>query len=305
MEQRTETSAGEQARERLLMAIPIPERRLEVAGFPTAVLEGGDGPPVVLLHGLGEFAATWMPVIPRLAAAHHVVVPDLPGQGASVPVGGRLDKGRVLTWLDELIERTCGSPPALVGHLMGGSIAARFAIAKPEQVRRLVLMDSYGLARFRPSAGFALAMGRFLARPTERSGQRFLQQCMFDLDGLRGRMGERWDPLFAYALDRAKAKNVRAASRSLMRHLALPAIPEADLARIEVPTFLIWGRHDRQVRLKVAEEASARYGWPLHVIEEAADDPAFERPEETLVALRTALEGPARRREDDRQARRQ
>jgi pimeloyl-ACP methyl ester carboxylesterase len=304
MEQRSDIPGGDQVRQRLLMAIPIPERRLEVAGIPTAVLAGGDGPPVILLHGLGEFAATWMPVIPRLAAAHHIVVPDLPGQGASEPVEGRLDEERVLGWLEELIEQTCGSPPALVGHLMGGSIAARFAIAKPEHVRRLVLMDSYGLARFRPSPGFAMAMGGFLARPTERSGHRFLQQCMFDLDGLRDRMGERWDPLFAYALDRAKAKNVRAASRSLMRALALPAIPKADLARIEVSTSLIWGRHDRQVRLKVAEEASAHYGWPLHVIEEAADDPAFEQPEGTLGALRTALEGPARRPENDRHVRR-
>ena len=59
--------AGDDARERLLAAVPLAERRLELAGFSSAVLEGGDGSPVVLLHGLGEFAAIWMRIIPDLA----------------------------------------------------------------------------------------------------------------------------------------------------------------------------------------------------------------------------------------------
>jgi pimeloyl-ACP methyl ester carboxylesterase len=67
------------------------------------------------------------------------------------------------------------------------------------------------------------------------------------------------------------------------------AIPPGELARIAVPTSLIWGRHDRQVRLELAEDASARYGWPLHVIEQAADDPAFEQPGAFLRALRATL----------------
>jgi pimeloyl-ACP methyl ester carboxylesterase len=67
------------------------------------------------------------------------------------------------------------------------------------------------------------------------------------------------------------------------------AIPPADLARIAVPTTLIWGRHDLATRLQIAEAASARYGWPLHVIENCADDPPIEQPEAFLVALRAAL----------------
>jgi pimeloyl-ACP methyl ester carboxylesterase len=59
-----------------------------------------------------------------------------------------------------------------------------------------------------------------------------------------------------------------------------------------VPATLIWGRHDRQVRLGVARAASARHGWPLHVIEDAADDPAVEQPEAFLRGLHAAL-GPA------------
>jgi pimeloyl-ACP methyl ester carboxylesterase len=56
-----------------------------------------------------------------------------------------------------------------------------------------------------------------------------------------------------------------------------------------VSTTLIWGRHDLATRLEVAEAASARYGWRLHVIENAADDPPIEQPQAFLRALHTAL----------------
>jgi pimeloyl-ACP methyl ester carboxylesterase len=55
----TRSGADGDARGRLLAAMPVRERWLQLAGISTAVLEGGDGPPVVLLHGPGEFAATW------------------------------------------------------------------------------------------------------------------------------------------------------------------------------------------------------------------------------------------------------
>lgn len=70
---RSRRSAGDHARQQLLSGMPITERRLNLAGVPTAVLEGGDGPPVVLLHGQGHFAAEWVRVIPTLVASHHVV----------------------------------------------------------------------------------------------------------------------------------------------------------------------------------------------------------------------------------------
>jgi pimeloyl-ACP methyl ester carboxylesterase len=282
-------ATGEGLRERLLGGVPAGERRLVLAGQPTAVLEGGHGPPVVLLHGPGEFAASWMWVIPGLVGTHRVVVPDLPGHGASGLADEPLDTARVVAWLGELIERTCPSPPALVGHLLGGAIAARFAIDHPDRLSRLVLVDTYGLGRFWPTPRYALAMLAFAARPTEGTQERLFRQCAFDLDGLRERLGERGELLEAYALDRARAPGVNAALKHLMPQLGVPAIPSAELARIAVPTALIWGRHDRQVRLGLAEAASARYGWPLHVVERAADDPAVEQPEAFLHALLGAL----------------
>jgi pimeloyl-ACP methyl ester carboxylesterase len=62
-------------------------------------------------------------------------------------------------------------------------------------------------------------------------------------------------------------------------------IPRAALMWIAVPTTLIWGRHDLQTRLRVAEAASGRYGWPLYVIE-GRDGPFFEQPEAAVRALR-------------------
>jgi len=85
------TTMADTPREALLTGLPVAERRLHLSGVSTAVLEGGDGSPIVLLHGPGEFAATWLRVLPRLARTHRVVVPDLPGHGASQVDEGPLD----------------------------------------------------------------------------------------------------------------------------------------------------------------------------------------------------------------------
>jgi pimeloyl-ACP methyl ester carboxylesterase len=288
-QERDRRVAGDDARQRLLAAIPVTERQLPLAGIPTAVLEGGDGPPVVLLHSSGEFAALWMRVIPDLVTTHRVVVPDLPGHGASEMADGQLDTDHVVAWLDALIEHTCPSPPALVGHGLGGAIAARFAIAHPDRLSGLVLVDALGLDRFEPAPSFGLALHRFMEQPTEHTRDGLFRQCFVDPDGLRQQLGQRWEPLAAYALDRARTPGMQAALGSLMPALGLTAIPPADLARIVVPTTMIWGRHDLQVQLPVAEVASARLGWPLHVIEDAGDDPALEQPEAFLRALHAAL----------------
>lgn len=282
-------TASHDPRQRLLAAIPVTERRLRVAGVSTAVLEGGDGPPVVLLHSSGEFAALWMRVIPNLVTTHRVVAPDLPGHGASEVTDGRLDVDQMVRWLDALIERTCPSPPTLVGHGLGGAAAARFAIAHPDRLSGLVLVDAFGLDQFDPAPSFGLALHAFMEQPTERTRDGLFRQCFVDPDGLRQQLGERWEPLAAYALDRARTSGQQAALGSLMPELGLPAIPPADLARIVVPTTMIWGRQDLQVRLPVAEAASARHGWPLHVIEHAGDAPGFEQPEAFLRTLHAVL----------------
>ena len=290
----TQAPPSADARARLLESMPVAERRMRLAGIPTALLEGGDGPPMILLHGPGEFAAKWLRVVPELATTHRVIAPDLPGHGASGPPDEPLDEARVLAWLDALIEHTCASPPVLVGHVLGGAIGARYAIVRGERLAGLVLVDALGLAPFRPKPAFALTMMAFLTRPSEASYTRFMHQCSFDLDRVREEMGKLWEPFVAYALDRARAPTAKVASR-LLREVGLPQISPDDLARLTTPVTLIWGREDRANRLRIAEAASARYGWPLHVIDLCADDPPRDAPEEFLLALRATLAGHAQR----------
>jgi pimeloyl-ACP methyl ester carboxylesterase len=285
---KSDETIGQRAREELLGATPVTERRHMLAGISTAVLVGGDGPPIVLLHGPGEFAFTWLRVVPQLVKTNSLIIPDLPGHGASRPGEAPLDPDRVLSWLGELIERTCASPPYLVGHLLGGAIGARLAIAHSKELRGLVLVDTFGLCPLRPSPWFTLTLINFLARPTAGSRDRFFRQCFVDMNRLRDELGPLWQPLMTCALEGANSPDQKAVLRSMLPHFGWRAIPEEELGRISVPTTLIWGRHDRQTRLAVAERASMRYGWPLHVIEDAADDPGFEQPEAVLEALEVA-----------------
>lgn len=135
-----------------------------------------------------------------------------------------------------------------------------------------------------------LALVRHMARPSERSTLRLFGQVSFDFERLRQRMGDRWEPFLAYSVNRSRTSSVQKANRRLLRELGFPEIPPDDLARISVPTTLIWGRHDRVMPLRTAHEASSRYGWPLHVIEDAGHFSPGEQPEAFLRALRTALD---------------
>jgi pimeloyl-ACP methyl ester carboxylesterase len=281
----TPTASAMSPRERLLELMQVSERQIELAGIPTSVLEAGTGPAMILLHGPGEYAAKWLRVIPDLASTHHVVAPDLPGHGASGGVDDA-DADRIVAWLAALIDQTCEAKPALVGQILGGAIAARFAIDHGDRLTRLVLVDALGLRPFEPAPEFAAAFGAFLQAPTEATHDALWRQCAFDLDVMRRQMGESWRSIKAYNLERAQASNLHATQHRLMEIFGMPAIAPADLARIGVSTTLIWGRHDRATPPGVAQEASDRYGWPLRIIENAGDDPPMEQPQAFVAALR-------------------
>ena len=265
------------ARLELLTGLPVTDERIDVAGVPTAVLTAGKGPPVVLLHGPGEFAAMWLRVLPGLAAHYRVVAPDLPGHGAS-SVAAPLPAAEVLRWLGTLIDATCPSPPTLIGRIAGGAVAARFAVAHSDQVRALVLVDTLGLAPFAPQPRFANALNRWLAAPGQLTYERFMQLCAYDLERVEEGLGPKWAPLREYAIELTRTYAARAAMDALIGEFGHQPLEASDLGRIAVPTTLIWGRHDMATPVAVAEAASQRHGWPLHVIEDAADDPPFESP---------------------------
>lgn len=282
-------AAAQAARERLQADLPVSERRLELAGISTNVLEGGDGPPVILLHGPFANASHWHRVIPGLVASHRVIAPDLPGHGASEVNADPLDADRALAWLVELTERTCASAPALVGHALGGAIAARLAAERPDLPAALVLVDSLGLAPFAPAPEFGAALEQFMAQPTERTHDHLWSYCAFDADRVRERMGEDWDAFRAYNVERAQTPGVQAAAGALMEHFGMSEIAPATLVQITASTTLIWGREDLAIPLATPEVASDRFGWPLHVIDGCADDPPVERPEELVDVLLAVL----------------
>jgi len=278
-------------RERLLAGLPVAERRLEPAGVSTAVLEGGDGPPIVLLHGGIECGgAVWAPVISRLAEDHRVVVPDVPGLGESEPVP-RLDPAVFADWFAELLRETCpGEKPTLIAHSLGGSLAARFATDHGRLLRRLLVYAAPGVGPYRMPLRLRAVAIRFGLRPTEGNAERFERFALLDLDRTR-ELGPEWYGAFsAYTLARARVKHVQRTMQQLIKS-ETRQIPDSELARIDVPARLLWGRQDRMVPLDLGEGASARLGWPLHVIDDAAHAPHIEQPERFMAALSSALQG--------------
>ncbi len=279
------TTPSEELRRRLLAGLPVTDQRIDVAGIPTAVLTAGSGRPVVLLHGPGEFAGIWLRVLPGLAAGHRVIAPDLPGHGAS-SAEGPWPAAEILRWLGALIDATCDEPPALIGRVTGGAVAARFTAAHPGRVRALVLVDTLGLAPFEPQPRFANALNRWLAAPGPRTYERFMQLCAYDLDDVEDGLGPAWPVLRDYAIDRIRTPGAQAAMGAFIGEFGHPLLDPAELERITTPTTLVWGRHDMATPVAVAEAAAKRYDWPLHVIEDAADDPAMDSPAEFLEIVR-------------------
>ncbi len=280
---------GTDHRQQLLVGVPLTERRVRLADATTALLEGGEGPPLILLHGGIECGgAYWAPVIPALAESHRVIVPDVPGLGESEPVA-RLDATTFAVWLSDLLRATCHEPPTLIAHSLLGSLAAHFAVAHGDSLRRLVIYGAPAVGPYRMPLGLRVVAIRFALLPTDRNLERFERWAFFDLDQARRR-----DPVWLAAFSeytRARAANshVKRTMRQLVRAGTKP-LPDPGLDRITVATALLWGRHDRFVALGLAEAATSRLGWPLHVIDDAGHVPHIERPDAFVDALRNALD---------------
>ena len=282
----------------MLAGLPVTERSLRPAGVRTAVLEAGHGPPLLLLHGGIECGgAYWAPVIAQLAERHHVIVPDLPGLGRSDPVA-RLDDATFATWFAALLRDTCREQPALIAHSLDGSLAARFAAAHGELLRTLVIYAAPGIGPYRMPLGLRVVAVRFGLRPTEPNAERFERWACFDRAGTCRRDPGWFEAFSAYTRSRAAVPHVKRAMRQLVR-TGTKQTPDAVLRRIEVPTTLVWGRHDRFVPLRLAAGTSTRLGWPLHVIGDAGHVPHIERPAAFLGAFELCT---SRRPTDERRS---
>lgn len=123
------------------------EREIELHGHKVGYRMVGEGPPLILLHGITSNAEAWREVMPRLAEHHTVVAPDLLGHGRSAKPRGDYSLGAYAAGIRDLLAVLGFERVSLVGHSFGGGIALQFAYLFPEYVDRVALVASGGLGK--------------------------------------------------------------------------------------------------------------------------------------------------------------
>jgi pimeloyl-ACP methyl ester carboxylesterase len=121
------------------------QRWVTVEGRPVNVVELGEGPPVVFVHGLGGCWQNWLEQLPHFAASHRVLAVDLPGFGHSPMPEKKISIRGYAETLDRLLDALDIEAAAYVGNSMGGFIGAELAISFPHRVERLVLAAAAGV----------------------------------------------------------------------------------------------------------------------------------------------------------------
>lgn len=233
------------------------------SGRRVHIIETGEGPPVVFLHGSSTSSLSLLPILERLEGVRAVAV-DRPGFGLSEPAHVPRERFReaAIDFLDEVVDALELETSVLAGNSMGGTWGLWYALARPERSRRLVLLGSAPLlpgtrvpAPLRVSA--APVLGDLLARMVEPNAKMLIR--------LMSSMGEQ-DTIVRYpaliealvAAGRdpiASAVNLaelRAAITSFGFRRSLRMHPD-ELRRLTVPTLVIWGDHDPVGAVKVAQ----------------------------------------------------
>jgi pimeloyl-ACP methyl ester carboxylesterase len=269
------------------------ERRIDVDGLPTRYLRAGTaGPPLVLLHGVGDNALDWQWVMPTLARTHRVYVPDLPGSGGSIKPDVDYSPAFFTQFLSAFLDALAVERAAVVGNSLGGLVSLRLALSEPSRVSALGLVASAGLGR---EVTYAL---RSLALPGY------------------GRLAVAWGKRPPGAAQRALGRSTLLFARpqsvplkwlkEQYRLARLPGFLEAQLAtvraqvgikgqrevlvdrlaQLEVPTILVWGTRDRVLPYSQAKEAVSRLqGGSLELISDCGHSPHVEQPERFVSAL--------------------
>ncbi|MFD7818127.1 alpha/beta fold hydrolase [Streptomyces sp. NPDC059785] len=122
-------------------------RHRVVHGYRRAYRLAGQGPPLVLIHGIGDSSATWAGLIPDLARTHTVIAPDLLGHGASDRPRADYSVAAYANGVRDLLATLDIESATLVGHSLGGGVAMQFAYQFPERTERLILVSAGGVGR--------------------------------------------------------------------------------------------------------------------------------------------------------------
>lgn len=263
------------------------ERTVEVDGQRIVQLEAGpeSAPLVVLLHGFTGSKENWLPLMAVLSKDHRVIAPDLPGWGESQRLPGadygvRAQAGRIAAWLDTLPR----PPELLVGHSMGGHIAALVAATRPGKVPRLALLSAAGVPFEENAFGRAvLAGGHSFAVEDRASLDRYLGLVFAD------------PPFVPWPVDRAFIRRriadhdfelaVLASLRGEERFAVQPL-----LGQVRAPTLLLWCEGDRVIDPSAAATYAAGLADSRTVLLPGCGHmPMMEDVAGTAAALREAL----------------
>lgn len=270
-----------------------------VAGRELRYRVTGTGSPILLLHGIGQSLDDWNEQHDLLAATHTVYSVDLPGFGYSErrPGTATLEKlaGILPAFLDAV--GVHGAIP-VVGNSLGGAVAMAFAVSNPARVSALVLADAAG---FGPEVTVVLrllavpGLGRALLRPNPQNSRRTVESVFYDK---RFATDERVAHAFALAqrpdhgrtiLDVAHDLGTFRGVRDGWRSALL-----AKIARLDVPTLVVWGDHDHVLPFShLAAAARALPSAQTHVFEKTGHMPQIERAEEFAEVVEGFLAGAA------------
>lgn len=243
------------------------------------------------MHGLGGVGANWRMLAPPLATERRVVIPDLPGHGGSAPLPAAPNVDAFADAVLAVLEAEDALPAVWVGHSLGGLVALRAAVRRPDAVRGIVLAAAAGISSTTRAAEATLTVlgivqpGRLIA-PFRRGWSRsplgrklaFGWWGVADTDGFDPEMAE------AFLVGPSEHTDTASAGRAL-----LASDPRTDLDRVGCPCLCLWGASDGWVPVKDAMEYARRLRAPLRTIAGCGHLLIGERPDACLAALREFL----------------
>jgi pimeloyl-ACP methyl ester carboxylesterase len=268
-------------------------RELEHRGTVLRYLVGGEGPPLVLVHGLGGAATNWLLVAPELARERRVIVPELPGHGGSGGLPGAPSLDQFAEAVLAVLEHEQAVPAPWVGHSLGGAVGLRAAVLRPDAVTGLVLAAAAGISSSTRGGELTVAwIGRLqperLVLPYRGrvARSRRGRTLAFGWWGVADPAG--FDPAMAEAFIAGTAghTDTRAAGAALVS-----TDPRPDLDRVGCPCLCLWGGSDNWVPLTDGMEYARRLRAPLRVIADCGHLLIGERPDAVIAAVRRFLAG--------------
>lgn len=273
----------------------IQDGRIQAQGLQIHYLHDGEtGSPVLLLHGGGTDSArlSWGHLISPLAASFRVFAPDWPGYGLSDRPEIEYTMPFYISVLADLISALELHHPALIGISMGGAIALGYALDHPQTIKRLVLVDSYGLQDRAPAHRLSYL---FVKMPivNELSWAiiaRSRAMCRASLRGIFHDPHNIADELVGAVFEELNRPGAGAAFRSFqkseIRWEGMNTIYMDQLHKLTVPTLIVHGAHDGLVPLRFAREAHGRIPKSrLKVLPKAGHWAQREQPQEFLEAV--------------------